>query len=93
LPFAALAAAILMVTRIIYPHFVNTFLRGKKPFAYLFWTMAILVIFVFSLEVALALVFCGFAVSGIVKWLYQRFVMHKTAPEEADEPPTVTVSQ
>jgi CDP-diacylglycerol--serine O-phosphatidyltransferase len=93
LPFAALAAAILMVTRVTYPHFVNTFLRGKKPFAYLFWTMAVLVIIVSSLEAALALVFCGFAVSGVVKWLYMRFVMHKIAPEEADEPPTVTISQ
>ena len=93
LPFAALAAAILMVTRITYPHFVNAFLRGKKPFAYLFWTMAILVIFVFSLEVALALVFCGFAASGVIRWLYMRFVMHKTVSDDAEEPPVITISQ
>jgi CDP-diacylglycerol--serine O-phosphatidyltransferase len=93
LPFAAIAVAILMVTRITYPHFVNYYLRGRKPFGYLLWAIAILVVFVFSLEVALALVFCGFAVSGFVKWLYQRFVMHKTAPDDVEEPPTVTISQ
>lgn len=93
LPFAALAAAILMVTRITYPHFVNSLLRGRKPFAYLLWTMAILVVFVFSLEVALALVFCGFAISGAARWLYQRFVLHKTEPDDAEEPPAVTISQ
>jgi CDP-diacylglycerol--serine O-phosphatidyltransferase len=92
LPFAALAAAILMVTRVTYPHFVNAFLRGKKPFAYLFWTMAVLVIIVSSLEVALALVFCGFAVSGVARWLYMRFVMHKTAADDAEEPPVITIS-
>ena len=92
LPFAAMAVAVLMVSRIRYPHFVNYYLRGRKPFGYLLWAIAIVVIIVFSLEVALALVFCGFAVSGVVKWLYQRFVSHKTAPDDAEEQPVITIS-
>jgi len=92
LPFAAMAVAVLMVSRIRYPHFVNYYLRGRKPFGYLLWAIAIVVIIVFSLEVALALVFCGFAVSGVAKWLYQRFVSHKTAPDDAEEQPVITIS-
>jgi CDP-diacylglycerol--serine O-phosphatidyltransferase len=93
LPFAALAAAILMVSRIKYPHLVNQLVRGRKPFAYLLWSIAIVVSIVYCFEIALAFVFCGFAASGFVKWFYCRFITHKQTGQEIEEPPVVTVSQ
>jgi phosphatidylserine synthase len=35
LPLATLAAAVLMVSRVKYPHVVNQYIRGKRPFNYL----------------------------------------------------------
>ena len=92
LPFAALAVAILMVSRIRYPHVVNQFVRGRKPFAYLFWSIAIVVSIVYCFEIALALLFCGFAASGFVKWFYSRFITHKHSGQEIEEPPVITIS-
>lgn len=72
LPFMALGMSILMVSRIRYPHILNQYLRGKKPFAY-FIRVLLLLVFVFvSIQAALVLVFCGFAANSFVKWLYFR---------------------
>jgi CDP-diacylglycerol--serine O-phosphatidyltransferase len=35
LPVLALACALLMVSRVDYPHLINQYIRGKRPFAYL----------------------------------------------------------
>ena len=35
LPLATLGVGVLMVSRVRYPHIVNVYLRGKKPFGYL----------------------------------------------------------
>jgi CDP-diacylglycerol---serine O-phosphatidyltransferase len=35
LPIVALAGALLMVSRVEYPHLVNQYIRGKRPFSYL----------------------------------------------------------
>jgi len=93
LPFVTVLAAFLMISRIHYPHIVNQYLRGKKPFAYLIRALAIIVLIIVSFEVALAVVFWSFALSGVVKWFYCRFISHKQAGEELEEPPVVTVSQ
>jgi CDP-diacylglycerol--serine O-phosphatidyltransferase len=93
LPFAALGVAILMVGRIRYPHFINQYLRGRKPFAYLLWSIAIVVLIVYCFEIALALVFCGFAASGFIKWFYLRVITHKAIDGEMEEePPVITIS-
>jgi CDP-diacylglycerol--serine O-phosphatidyltransferase len=73
LPFLALGISILMVSRIRYPHILNQYLRGKKPFAYLIRVLLLLVfIVVTSIQAALVLVFCGFAASSFLRWLYLR---------------------
>lgn len=91
MPFVALGISILMVSRIRYPHILNQYLRGKKPFAYL---IRVLLLFAFivvtSIQAALVLVFCGFAASSFVKWLYYRIsnsraitkLKYKTIPEQ-----------
>jgi CDP-diacylglycerol--serine O-phosphatidyltransferase len=92
LPFVAIGISILMVSRVRYPHILNQYLRGRKPFAHLIRVIAFIVIIIFSFEVALVLVFCSFAASGFLKWFYYRFIVHKQSPGEIDQPPVLTVS-
>ncbi len=65
LPFAAIAGGWLMVSPVRYVHFGNRFLRGRQPAMKLARTV-LLSILVFALfpEVALTLLFFGFALSG-----------------------------
>ncbi len=96
LPFATILAGAMMVTRITYPHVVNQYLRGKKPFSHLIKAVVMIVIVIWYFECALVVVFWVFALSGIAKWLYDRFIAHKPAAsefEEDEEPPVVTISQ
>jgi len=71
LPFFALGISILMVSRIRYPHILNQYLRGKKPFAYLIRVLLLLaLVFFMKIQAALVLIFCGFAANSFVKWVY-----------------------
>jgi CDP-diacylglycerol--serine O-phosphatidyltransferase len=72
LPFLALASAILMVSRIHYPHILNLYLRGKKPFSYLIRVLFFLGVVMWNMQAALVLIFGVFAVSGFVRWVYFR---------------------
>ncbi len=72
LPFLALGMSILMVSRIRYPHILNQYLRGKKPFAYLIVLLLLAFLIWNILQAALVLIFCGFAAKSFVKWLYFR---------------------
>jgi CDP-diacylglycerol--serine O-phosphatidyltransferase len=73
LPVIALGLAVLMVSRIRYPHIVNQYVKGKKPFAHLIWALLFLGMIIWSWQIAFVLIFCGFAVSGLAKWIYFRF--------------------
>jgi CDP-diacylglycerol--serine O-phosphatidyltransferase len=77
LPFLTLGTAILMVSRIRYPHVLNQYLRGKKPFAHLIRTLLLLVFLYWYLQAALVLIFCGFAASSFVRWLYLRIFVSR----------------
>jgi phosphatidylserine synthase len=76
LPFSALGTAALMVSRIRYPHILNQYLRGKKPFAYLIRGLLLLVLVIY-IQVSLAPIFCGFAASSFVKWVYYKVIRNK----------------
>jgi CDP-diacylglycerol--serine O-phosphatidyltransferase len=76
LPFLALGTAVLMVSRIRYPHIVNQYIKGKKPFAHLIRLLLLIGLVIWSVQTALAVIFCGFAASGFVKWSYYR-LMHR----------------
>ncbi len=72
LPLLALGLAVLMVSRIRYPHVLNQYIHGKKPFAHLIRVLLFLGLITWSRQTALVLLFCGFAASGFVKWCYYR---------------------
>jgi len=72
LPFLALGTAGLMVSRIRYPHVLNQYLKGKKPFAYLIWALFLVDLIIWTRLAALILIFWGFAASSVAKWIYWR---------------------
>ena len=74
LPLLALGVAMLMVSRFRYPHILNQYLKGKKPFAQLIRVLLLLVFAWWELPAALMLVFCTFAASSVVKKLYYRVI-------------------
>jgi CDP-diacylglycerol--serine O-phosphatidyltransferase len=78
LPLIVLAVAVLMVSRIRYPHILNQYIKGKKPFAHLMRALLFLALVIWSRQVALVLIFCGFAASGFLKWFYYR-VIHRSS--------------
>jgi CDP-diacylglycerol---serine O-phosphatidyltransferase len=86
LPFITLAAGLLMITRIRYPHLVNQFIRGKKPFANLIWGLGAVAIVIWNPQLAMTLAFCGFAAHGIVRWLYYKLTGKKNRLEIEQHP-------
>jgi CDP-diacylglycerol--serine O-phosphatidyltransferase len=81
LPFAALGTAMLMVSRIRYPHVLNHYLRGKKPFSDLIKILLLLAFVLWNLQAALVLIFCGFALIGFGKWLYTKIPILRSHPK------------
>jgi len=72
LPFAVLAVGIAMITNLRYMHLVNKLLRGRHRFARLAEVVLVALIVALHKEVALALGFCGYALSGPVLWLFRK---------------------
>jgi CDP-diacylglycerol--serine O-phosphatidyltransferase len=78
LPFLLLGLAVLMVSRIRYAHILNQYIKGKKPFAHLIWLLLGIGLAVWSIQIALVLIFCSFAASGFAKWLYYRIIRRRS---------------
>ncbi len=70
LPFITLGVALLMVSQVRYPHLLNVYLTGKKPFGHLIWILFLLGLAWSRPEIALVLSFGSFAASSFLKWLY-----------------------
>jgi CDP-diacylglycerol--serine O-phosphatidyltransferase len=88
LPVITLLAAILMVTRIPYPHVVNRVLRGKKQFSTFLLVVFTVLLVIWNIQLAMALGFCVFVVYGILHWLVIRFIrfIKKEAKPEISRP-------
>jgi CDP-diacylglycerol--serine O-phosphatidyltransferase len=81
LPFITLGVAVLMVSQIRYPHVLNVYLSGKKPFAHLIWLLFLLGLAVWHLEeIALVLAFGSFAGGSLVKGLYDSIMGRRARP-------------
>jgi CDP-diacylglycerol--serine O-phosphatidyltransferase len=88
LPFLVLGLAVLMVSRIRYPHILNQYIKGKKPFAHFIRALLFLALVIWSRQVALVLIFCGFAASGFLKWFYYKIIHRPLGSALSAEPPT-----
>jgi CDP-diacylglycerol--serine O-phosphatidyltransferase len=78
LPLLVLGVAVLMVSRIRYPHILNQYIKGKKPFAHFIRALLFLALVIWSRQVALLFIFCGFAASGFLKWFYYRVIRKRS---------------
>lgn len=82
LPFIVLGLAFLMVSRIMYSHVLNQYMKGKKPLAYLLTCLFVLGLIIWFRQVALLVGFCGFAISAFLKRLFSGRAL-KAEPLEA----------
>ncbi|AQQ71260.1 CDP-diacylglycerol-serine O-phosphatidyltransferase [Limihaloglobus sulfuriphilus] len=67
IPFITIGLGLLMISRIEYPHLINHYLRGRKPFEYLLIAAGCIGLIIWSLSIALLLSFSAFALSGVSK--------------------------
>jgi len=81
LPFITLGTAMLMVSRIRYPHVLNQYLKGKKPFSDLIKILLLMAFVIWNLQAAMVLIFCGFALIGLGKWLYMKIPLLRLHPK------------
>ncbi len=73
LPFFALIVALLMVSRIPYPHIVNRMFRGKKSFGHLVGLLFGIVAIAMIRGYAVPLVSCGFVIGPLVMFAWRRW--------------------
>jgi CDP-diacylglycerol--serine O-phosphatidyltransferase len=71
LPVITLAAGLLMVSRIPYPHIVNRVLRGKKRFSTFLLVVFTLLLVIWNIQIAMVLGFFIFMLYGLIRWLVQ----------------------
>jgi CDP-diacylglycerol--serine O-phosphatidyltransferase len=83
-PLGTLAAALLMVSRVSYPHITKQILRGRRPFSVI--VQLVLALFIIALlpELACFLLFWGYAVSGVARYLVFRMARDKASLTEMD---------
>lgn len=77
LPFFAVLVALLMVSRIPYPHVVNQIFRGQRSFGHVVGLVfALVAVFVIK-GYAVPIVCCAFVLGGPIRFYWQRFVRHQ----------------
>ena len=85
LPFLVVLLGLLMVSRVTYMHFVNHALRERRPFAFLVQLLVIAAVAVVEPELAVALLFFGYILSGPLMRLREAVTGRRLAPEEDEE--------
>lgn len=93
LPFITLAMALLMVSRVPYPHIVNQYIRGKRSFSHVVVVFLIILGLLTALPLTLTIFFAGFAGSGAVRWFWRKYIKRvemivpaaKSKPEVTDD--------
>lgn len=93
LPFVTIGTAILMVSRVRYPHLVNIYLKGRKPITHLIWSLVVIALIGWAQQIALVVCFCGFTLTGFVKWCYFRISAAKKARIPEVQTPTLNSSE
>jgi CDP-diacylglycerol--serine O-phosphatidyltransferase len=89
LPMITLAAAILMVSRIRYAHLFNQMIRGRRSRRQMRLIVFAMVLVFVVRELALPLLFCGFAFASPLRAFWERYYLkidksRTTPPEETN---------
>jgi CDP-diacylglycerol--serine O-phosphatidyltransferase len=80
-PIVALACACLMVSRIRYAHVFNQWFRGRRSYQHILQLVILIVVGSMVKELAVPLVFCGFAFGSPLRAAWGMLVRRKT-PEQ-----------
>ena len=87
LPFATVAVAWLMVTRIPYAHVVNQFIRGRRPFRHVVLVVLVCLLLIWKLQLTLAIGFAAYGISGPARRLWHKHIRRTathTAPDHTE---------
>lgn len=80
-PFFVLVVALLMVSRIPYPHVVNQLFRGQRSFGHVVAVIFAMAALMIVRGVALPIVCVGYALSGPARYLWQEVFQRKPHDE------------
>jgi CDP-diacylglycerol---serine O-phosphatidyltransferase len=81
LPYFGVLLALLMVSRIPYPHVTNQIFRGQRSFAHVVGVVFALMAVMLIRGYAIPLVFSVFILYGPIHWAWQKFVRHHQEEE------------
>jgi CDP-diacylglycerol---serine O-phosphatidyltransferase len=81
LPYFGVLLALLMVSRIPYPHVTNQIFRGQRSFAHVVGVVFALMAVMLFRGYAIPLVFSMFILYGPAHWAWQKFVRHHKEEE------------
>ncbi len=90
LPFITIGVAVLMISRVSFPHVFNHYFKGRKPLTNLIWALITIVLIFWFLEIALVVCCCGFALWGYFRWVY--LWNKKRSKGKQVEPPVLNVT-
>lgn len=79
-PLGALLVALLMVSRVSYPHLTKQILRGRRHFNHLVTVVLAVGVLVLMRELALAAIFWGYVAAALVQLAWVRLHHHETIP-------------
>jgi CDP-diacylglycerol---serine O-phosphatidyltransferase len=81
LPFFGVFVALLMVSRIPYPHVINQIFRGQKTFAHVVAVVFSLMAITFIHGYSIPIIFCAFVFYGPIRFAWDKW-MHRKEKEE-----------
>src|SRR5262245_5511624 len=79
-PVGALAVALLMVSRVPYPHLTKQMLHGRKNFSHVVRLLLVVCLLVVTRELTLFVLFWGYALSMPVRFVILRQLRGRTMP-------------
>jgi CDP-diacylglycerol--serine O-phosphatidyltransferase len=87
-PIGGLAVALLMVSRVSYPHLTRQVLRGRRHHTYLLRIILIVFVLALARELSLLIVFWGYALAFAVRHLLAQWRRHaaELPPAPVNEP-------
>jgi CDP-diacylglycerol--serine O-phosphatidyltransferase len=81
LPFYAIMVALLMVSRIPYPHVVNQVFRGQRSFSHVVKVLFALVAVMIIQGYAVPIIFCVFAMGSPIRFLWEKIFQRRHQDE------------
>jgi len=81
LPFFAGVVALLMVSRIPYPHIVNQFVRGHRSFSHVVRMVFILMAALVTLPFSIPVVCCFFVLASPLRYVWEELVQRRSHEE------------